>query len=251
MKEQIVEKLNKMKLKGLLMAFQEQQGSLDYQDMSFEDRFSLIVEKEYLRRHNNKLGRYRSAATLAIGASIPELDFTHNRGLIKKDILEFAGCSWISSHRNIIITGSTGCGKTFLACALADAVLKQELSVKYYRTHELLTEFSVYSETGQLHLFQKQLAKFDLIIFDEWLRDNFQLEQSRFILDLVDTRFRNKSCLFVSQLPVEKWHSRLGEPTIADAVLDRIIHDSCRVNLKGDSMRKITSNLVDKSSQEV
>jgi DNA replication protein DnaC len=109
----------------------------------------------------------------------------------------------------------------------------------------LLTDFSVAYERGEAHKFIAQLAKFNLIIFDEWLRDNFQLEQSRFVLDLIDSRFRHRSCLFVSQLPVEKWHSRLGEPTIADAILDRIIHDSFKINLEGDSMRKITSNLVD------
>ena len=114
--------------------------------------------------------------------------------------------------------------------------------VKYYKTHDLLVDFEIAKEREEVSSFLKHLDKFQLLIFDEWLRDNFQLEQSRFVLDLIDARFRSNSCIFVSQIPIEKWHSRLGEPTIADAILDRIIHDSFKINLEGDSMRKITAN---------
>lgn len=250
MKEQTVTKLKSMKLKGFMLAYQEQQENTQYHDMIFEDRFALLVEKEYLRRSNNWLERLRRNATMAIYSSIAQIDFSHNRGIAKKSLLEFGNCDWLYKNKNIIITGATGCGKTYIACALADAALKNSLSVKYYKTHELLTDFSIAYEKGEVNRLIAQLAKFNLIILDEWLRDNFQLEQSRFILDLIDSRFRNKSCLFVSQLPIEKWHSRLGEPTIADAILDRIIHDSFKMNLEGDSMRKITSNLVDHLTQK-
>lgn len=245
MQEQTIEKLRKMKLKGFVLAYQEQQGNHHYQDMSFDDRFAVIVENEHLRRTNNLLGKRRRDASLAINSSVAQIDFTTKRGLVKRDILEFENCAWIQSHKNIIITGATGCGKTFTACALADAALKKYFRVKYYKTHDLLADFQIYQDKEQVRRLQDQLDKFDLIIFDEWLRDNFQLEQSRFILDLIDSRFRIKASLFISQLPIEKWHSRLGEPTVADAILERIIHDSFKINLIGDSMRKNTSDLVD------
>ena len=233
MKEQTITKLKSMKLQGFMLAYQEQQDNTQYHDMGFEDRFALLVEKEYLRRRNNSLERLHRSATLAINSSIAQIDFSHNRGIAKKSLLEFANCAWVYKSKNIIITGATGCGKTYIACALADAALKSSLRVKYYKTHELLIDFKISQEKDEVNKFLTQLDKFNLIIFDEWLRDNFQLEQSRFILDLIDSRFRHKSCLFVSQLPIEKWHSRLGEPTVADAILDRIIHDSFKINLEG------------------
>ncbi len=245
MNEQTVEKLRKMKLQGLMLGFREQQDNPQYQDMLFEDRFALIVENEFLRRTNNLLARLRRRATLAVNSSMAQIDFSKNRGVDKKLLLEFSNCSWINKSKNIIVTGATGCGKTYISCALADAALKKSLRVKYYKTHDLLTDFKIADDKHDVNKFLTDLNKFDLIIFDEWLRDNFQIDESRFILDLIDSRFRNNSCVFVSQLPIEKWHSRLGEPTIADAILDRIIHDSFKINLEGDSMRKITANLLE------
>lgn len=248
MNEETISKLKSMKLQGFMFAYKEQENAIEYNDMSFEDRFSLLVEQEYLRRENNLLDRIRRTATLSVSSSISQIDFSRNRGIGKKHLFEFSNCGWLYKSKNIIITGATGCGKTFIACALSDSALRNSLKVKYYKTHDLLSAFRLYRERGEVNKLQLQLSKFDLIVLDEWLRDNFELEESRFILDLIDGRFRSKSCLFVSQLPIEKWHSRLGEPTVADAILDRIIHDSYKINLEGDSMRKITSNLADSNN---
>lgn len=243
MKEQTINKLREMKLQGFMLAYKEQETNSQYQDMTFEDRFSLLVEKEHLRRANNLLKRIRKSATLPISCQVADIDFSQNRGISKKTLLEHSNCSWIYQHKNLIITGATGCGKTYIASALSDSALKNGLKVKYYKTHDLLSDFHFYREKQELPKLLSLLSKFDLLVFDEWLRDNFELEESRFILDLTDLRFRNKSAVFISQLPLEKWHSRLGEPTIADAILDRIIHDSYKLSLEGDSMRKKTSNL--------
>lgn len=251
MKEQVMDKLRNMNLKGFLVAYNEQQSNSSYFDMSFEDRFSLLIEHEHLRRTNNRLTRRRSEASLAVNSSVAQIDFSHDRGLVKKQILEFENCSWVYNAKNIILTAATGCGKTYLACALADAALKKSLKAKYYKTHDLLIEYQIALDTQSVNQLMERLKKYDLIVFDEWLRDNFQLEQSRFILDLIDSRFRSKAAIFVSQLPIEKWHSRLGEPTIADAILDRIIHDSFKINLKGESMRKITADQLELSDKKV
>ena len=140
---------------------------------------------------------------------------------------------WLTQHLNLIMVGPTGVGKTFLACTLADHLCKHGQSVRYFKTANLIAELKFAKADGSFPKFRKQLAAFDLLIFDEWLRDPLPPNDARELLDLLDDRFRQASCLFASQFPIKDWHQKIQDSTLADAILDRIVHDSLKLNLKG------------------
>lgn len=241
--QQTIEQLKDLKLNGLLEAWSEQHAQPTYQDLAFDERFALLVEREYIRRQNQRLRRRLKQARLFIGASIAEVDFAVPRGLKKTQFLEWAQGQWLAKHLNLIILGPTGVGKTFLACTLADNLCKQGRTVRYIKTAELISELKFAKADGSFPKFRKQLAAFDLVILDEWLRDELTPHHAREILDFLDDRYRKASCLFASQFPIKDWHQKIQDPTLADAILDRIVHDSLRLTLKGESMRKLTSQL--------
>ena len=240
---QTMEKLAQMKLTGLLEGLREQIDNQDLSQLSFEERFGLLVDKEFVLRENRRLTRRLQEARLKIRAEIENIDYQTSRGLDKSFFLELAACSWIHNHHNLIITGPTGIGKTYLACALAHKACREGYRSIYYHFPRLLTDLSISKAEGTYHKLAFTLAKRDLLIIDDWLRDPLTAEQARFILDLFDDRFRNSSTLLSSQFPVSSWHERFKDPTLADAIMDRIVHDSYRLKLKGDSMRKTTSPL--------
>jgi len=241
--QQTIEQLKHLKLNGLLEAWSEQQAQPTYQDLAFDERFALLVEREYIRRQNQRLQRRLKQAQLFIGASLADIDFAVPRGLKKTQFLEWAQGQWLTKHLNLIILGSTGVGKTFLACTLADHLCKQGHTVRYLKTAELISQLQLAKVDGSFPQFRKQLASFNLVILDEWLRDELNPNQARELLDFLDDRYRRASCLFVSQFPIHDWHPKIQDPTLADAILDRIVHDSLRLPLKGESMRKLTSPL--------
>jgi len=241
--QQTIEQLKNLKLNGLLEAWSEQQAQPTYQDLAFDERFALLVEREYIRRQNQRLQRRLKQAQLFIGASLADIDFAVPRGLKKTQFLEWAQGQWLTKHLNLIILGSTGVGKTFLACTLADHLCKQGHTVRYLKTAELISQLQLAKVDGSFPQFRKQLASFNLVILDEWLRDELNPNQARELLDFLDDRYRRASCLFVSQFPIHDWHPKIQDPTLADAILDRIVHDSLRLPLKGESMRKLTSPL--------
>jgi DNA replication protein DnaC len=249
--QQTIEQLKNLKLNGLLEAWSEQQAQPTYQDLAFDERFALLVEREYIRRQNQRLQRRLKQAQLFIGASLADIDFAVPRGLKKTQFLEWAQGQWLTKHLNLIILGSTGVGKTFLACTLADHLCKQGHTVRYLKTAELISQLQLAKADGSFPQFRKQLASFNLVILDEWLRDELNPNQARELLDFLDDRYRRASCLFVSQFPIHDWHPKIQDPTLADAILDRIVHDSLRLPLKGESMRKLTSplNLQEEVSQ--
>jgi DNA replication protein DnaC len=238
-----MEKLAQMKLTGLLEGLREQIDNQDLSQLSFEERFGLLVDKEFVLRENRRLTRRLQEARLKIRAEIENIDYQTSRGLDKSFFLELTACSWIHNHHNLIITGPTGIGKTYLACALAHKACREGYRSIYYHFPRLLTELAMSKAEGTYHKLAFTLAKRDLLIIDDWLRDPLTAEQARFILDLFDDRFRNSSTLLSSQFPISSWHERFKDPTLADAIMDRIIHDSYRLKLKGDSMRKTTSPL--------
>jgi DNA replication protein DnaC len=240
---QTMEKLAQMKLTGLLEGIREQIDNQGFSELSFEERFGLLVDKEFVLRENRRLTRRLQESRLKIQAEIENIDFQASRGLDKSFFLELAACSWIHNHHNLIITGPTGVGKTYLACALAHKACREGYRSIYYHFPKLLTDLAMSKAEGTYHKLAFTLAKRDLLIIDDWLRDPLTAEQARYILDLFDDRFRNSSTLLSSQFPVSSWHERFKDPTLADAIMDRIVHDSYRLKLKGDSMRKTTSPL--------
>jgi DNA replication protein DnaC len=241
--KQTIEQLKDLKLWGLLDAWQEQQSLTTFHDLSFDERLGLLVEREYLRRQNQRLQRRLSQAHLPIHASLDLVDFEVPRGLRKVQFLELAQGQWVQNRFSLILLGPTGVGKSFLACVLADHLCKQGHSVRYIKTADLLLEVRLARADGSFLKLRRQLALYSLLVLDEWLRDPLSILEAREILDLLDDRFRKKSCIFVTQVPVTQWHPQIQDPTLADAILDRIVHDSLRLSLKGESMRKLTSQL--------
>ena len=236
------EQLQSLKLLGMLEAWGEQQSLPSYHDLSFDERFALLVEREHLRRqHLRQQRRLKQAQLPRSGSSLESIDYSLSRGFSKGQILQLAQGAWLSEHLQLVLVGPTGIGKTFLATVLAEHLCHQGHPVRYFKTHELLVELQLAKADGSFPKLRRQLNRFELIIFDEWLRDSLGVNQARDLLDLLDDRYRKSSCLFATQLPVEQWHSQIQDPTLADAILDRIVHDSIRLTLKGESMRKMTS----------
>lgn len=241
--QQTLEQLKDMKLTGLLEAWQQQQAQPTYHDLSFNERLALLVEREYLRRQQQRQQRRLKQAKLFVGAAIADVDFDVPRGLKKAQFLEWAQGQWLAEHLNLVLLGPTGTGKTFLSCVLADHLCKQGHTVRYLKTADLVMELKLAKADGSFPRLRKRLAGFELIILDEWLRDPLPKADAREILDFLDDRYRRSSCLFATQFPVNQWHQQIQEPTLADAILDRIVHDSLRLVLKGESMRKLTSKV--------
>ena len=241
--QQTLEQLKALKLSGFIEAWQEQQTQPTFHNLSFDERLALLVDKEYCRRQQQRLERRLKQAKLFINAAITDVDFEVTRGLKKAQFLELAQGQWLMQHLSLILVGPTGTGKTFLSCVLAEHLCKQNYSVRYLKTSELVSELKLAKADGSFPKLRKRLAGFDLVILDEWLRDPLVKADAREILDFLDDRYRRSSCLFATQFPVSQWHQQIQEPTLADAILDRIVHDSLRLVLKGESMRKLTSQL--------
>jgi DNA replication protein DnaC len=238
-----VEQLKALHLSGMLEAWSEQQTRSTYHDLGFDERFSLLVEREHHRRAQQKLQRRLKQAQLSTTASVADIDFSVSRGLVKAKFLELAGGQWVHEHLNLMMVGPTGVGKTFLASVLANSCCTLGQTVRYIRSADLLMELKLARADGSLPKLQRQLATFNLLVLDDWLRDPLPPQDARDLLDLLDLRYRKASCLFATQLPVEGWHGQIADPTLADAMLDRIVHDSLRCVLSGESMRKLTSKL--------
>jgi DNA replication protein DnaC len=241
--QQTLEQLKDLKLNGFVEAWQEQRSQPTYHNLSFDERLALLVEREFLRRQQLRQQRRLKQAKLFVGAAIADVDFEVPRGLKKTQFLEWSQGQWLAERLNLILVGPTGTGKTFLSCVLADNLCRQGHPVRYLKTAELVSELKLAKADGSFPRLRKRLAAFELIILDEWLRDPLPMADAREILDFLDDRYRRSSCLFATQFPVNQWHQQIQDPTLADAILDRIVHDSLRLALKGESMRKLTSKL--------
>ena len=239
-----VRKLHEMKLSAMAAAFQKQLQDSSFADMLFEERFGMLADAEWTARKNNRLKRLIRSADYAFpNACLEDVEYHADRRLDKALIARLGTCGYIDEFHNIIILGATGSGKTYLACALAQKACREGKRCLYFHFPELLQELSISRAEGSQRLLVRKLATRDLLVIDDWLREPVSAEIARGLADLMDDRFRNKSTLFVTQFPVAEWHGRFQDPTLADAVLDRIVHDSYRIELSGDSMRKRTSDL--------
>jgi len=228
-----------MKMTGALRALEEQERGEVYSDMGFEDRFGHVIEREFLERENRRLGSRIKNAGLRQAACVEDIKFGAGRNLNKTKILDLAKCGWIKSKHNMIITGPTGAGKSYLACALGHSACLHGYKVLYARIPRFLMELAVGRGDGRYEKMMRATLRADLLILDDFGLSLLGEEARQDLLEVVEDRYDIRSVMVVSQLPVDKWHEIVGNSTVADAILDRVVHGSHRINLKGDdSMRK-------------
>lgn len=238
--QQTLTTLRRMKLHGMAAAFEWQlttRGTHD--DMSFEERLGLMVDHEQTYRETKRLERLLKNARLKQpSACIEDIDYSHRRGLEKRQMASLVTCDWIRQHRNLCITGPTGTGKTWLSCALGNQACRLGISVLYARTSRLFEELKIAHGDGSFPRRMAGLAKVELLILDDWGLSPLARSEKHDLLEIMEDRHSNRSVIITSQLPVEKWHEYISEPTIADAVLDRVVHNSHKIALRGESLRK-------------
>jgi DNA replication protein DnaC len=219
-------------------AFAEQMERADYQALSFDDRLGLMVDREAQDRDNRRLDRYLRTAKLRIGACVEDINFQRSRGLDRSVVLSLAEAEWVRGHRNVLIVGATGVGKTFVACALAHAAIRRGHNALYLRAPRLLSELALARADGRLPRLMTRWAKVDVLVVDDVALRPLTPEQAADLLEIIEDRYQLRSTIVTSQLPVSEWHDALGEPTIADAILDRLVHNAHRIELRGDSLRR-------------
>lgn len=236
-----IERLRQMHLYGMVAALEEQRGSASTQSLTFEERLGLCVDAEFHDREDRRLKRLLSAAKLKVAACPEDVDFRAARGLDRQVFSALTTCDWIEKSLNTIITGPTGVGKTWIACALGQQAARKGYSVVYKRLSRLLEELEIAYADGSLGKVRSKLAKTQLIILDDWALAPMTVRGRHELLELVDDHLDTGSFLITSQLPVEQWHDYLGDPTVADAILDRLVHKAHRIELRGESLRKAKS----------
>ncbi len=236
------DRLHEMRLLGMAEGLSNQLEQPDIHNLSFEERFSLLVDQEWTHRRNRRQTRLLKAAKLRLDACVENIDYHHSRGLNRSMMATLTTCQWIRNHQAMLITGATGTGKTFIACALGQQACRQGLSTRYYRLPKLISELTQARGDGSLPRLLSRLSKTHLIILDGWGLSPLNQAESRDLLEIIDDRDGIRSTLLASQFPVEDWHSTMADPTVADALMDRLIHRAHTIELRGDSMRKRENN---------
>jgi DNA replication protein DnaC len=238
-----LEKLHQLRLRGMAKAFQEQMEQPEADSLSFADRLALLIDREATERESWHLKIRLRHAKLQINACVEDIDYRTPRGLDKALMLRLAGCDWIRHHDNVLIVGPTGTGKTYLACALGHKACRENFNVVYRRVPRLFSEILQAKGEGRHLKYLAALAKTDLLILDDWGLSPLDDEQRRDLLEIMDDRHTHRSTMITSQLPIEKWHEMIGDGTLADAILDRLVHNAHKIKMKGESMRKKTARL--------
>lgn len=232
------EKLVSMRMAGMAGAWIEQQQTADVTKLDFDERFGLLVDAEYLYRENRRRDRRLKEAKLRhSNACVEDIDQPAKRGVDKSLLRRLATCAWIDEHLNVLLCGPTGVGKTYLACALGQQACRKGYRVLYRRTPRLVDELTLARADGSLPRLLTRIARIDLLILDDWGITPLRDQDRRDLLEVVDDRDGLRSTLLASQIPVSKWHDYLGDPTIADAIADRLLHSAHRIVLKGPSRR--------------
>ena len=238
MKHPTVEKLGVLKLAGMQKALLEQDSIDGIEDMSFHERLGLLVDREATERDDRSLTRRLQRAHLRENAAIEDVDFRVRRGLDRAQFLALASCDWVRDHLNVIIVGATGVGKTYLACALAQKACREGHAVLYVRLPRFLNDLTLAQADGRYPKIMSSLARAHVLILDDWGLAPMTDRHRRDLLEIAEDRHGLRSTIITSQLPVDAWHDAVGDPTIADALLDRFVHDAYRFELEGESIRK-------------
>lgn len=233
-----IEKLRALRLEGMAQALEEQRRQADIHRLDFEERLGLLVERQCLWKDNRALARRLHQAQLKQTACLEDIDYRHPRGLKRAQIEQLRANQWVSQHRGCLITGPTGCGKTYLACALGHQACRDGHRTSYLYAPKLFRDLQAAQADGSLQKRLKQLARTALIIIDDLGLAAASAKQYRDLLEILDDRMGRGATLITSQFPVSQWHELVGDATIADALLDRLVHQAYRFELKGESMRK-------------
>lgn len=233
-----LEKMQAMKMHAMAEALEAQLTASQYAELSFEERMGLLIDTEWTHREQRKLRRRLKAARLRYPACLEDVDFRAPRGLDRQVVLSLGSCRWIQDHQNLILTGPTGTGKSFLACAFAERACRSGFSASYVRAPRLLQDLAVARGDGSYGRLLVKVAKIQLLAIDDWLIAPLTEAQRHDLLEIIEDRYERAATLIATQLPVTAWHEVIGEPTLADAICDRLIHRAHRIERKGRSMRE-------------
>lgn len=246
MKGELTQQLNDLRLSTMIHSLkrQEEQPQL-YNDLSFHDRLSLLLGEEITTRDQRKIDRLVKQAKFRLAAHPSQIDYQSGRGIEKSRIRSVLEGHWLQHHQNLIFTGATGCGKTYLACAIGHYFCHQGIAVRYFRLKGLQEQLRQVHGDGSYPRFLAQLNKTPILILDDWGMEALTSQQRSDLLDIIDARHGQGSLIIMSQLAVAKWHELIGEATYADAIMDRVIHRAERFELEGESMRKAAISLTD------
>jgi len=235
----VYENLKSLRLHSMARTYEEQQDMPDINKYSFEDRLIMMLDREIVARGNRRLERrIRQAGFKHKNACMEDIDYRNGRGLDRSLMMSLASCRWVHDNRGVLISGATGAGKTWLSCALGHKVCMEGYTVLYKRMSPLLRELDIAREEGELVKYLKKITIPAVLILDDWGIEKLSSRHSLLILEIIEERYGNRSTIISSQLPPEKWYETVKDPTIADAILDRIVHNSYKIKLSGGSMRK-------------
>lgn len=237
---QTIDKLNEMRLSGMAQAVTELLENPDHGELSFEERLAWLVDQHWMWRENRSLERRLKNAKLRDReASIEAIDFRRPRNLDRSQIRSLATCDWVARHQNLIITGPCGVGKSFLACALAQKAIRERYTGLYVRQPQLFRQLAMARADGTLHKRFNQLARLDVLIIDDYLMAPLGESERRDLHEIAEDRYNTRSTILTSQIPISQWHTQIQDPTFADSILDRFVHNAHRLKLTGESMRKV------------
>ena len=240
-----IEKLHAMQLGALAQAFKEQLDDPVMDELPFAQRFGLMVDRLWIWREDKRLRRLLKNAKLKVQACPEDIDYRTPRGIDKSVLLALLSCSWIPKHQNVLITGPTGVGKTFIACALAQKACREGITVLYSRAPRLYHDLAIAKADGSHAKLMERLARTKVLLIDDFGLAPMTDPERRNLLEVIEDRHLTASTILTSQLPLDNWHEVIGDPTLADAILDRLVHNSHKIALKGESMRKRRSTLTE------